>query len=53
MNFSMRSFVLKGTTALLVAGAAAWMPRSKVSIEMRVRRVRTSSRWRAPSWVTA
>ena len=28
-------------------------PRSKVSMEMRVRRVSTSSRWRAPSWVTA
>ena len=35
------------------AGRAAWMPRSKVSMEIRVRRVRTSSRCRAPSWVTA
>ena len=32
---------------------AASTPRSSVSIEMRVRRVRMSSRCSAPSWVTA
>ena len=35
------------------AGSAEDSPRSKVSIEIRVRRASTSSRWCAPSWAAA
>ncbi len=41
-----------GATSSATAGAAP-IPRSRASMDSRVRRVSTSSRWRAPSWVTA